>query len=96
MKGFDSVLSEWKENEKELFSKVLWTAEKALEHYAPERKVYPATVISEAFDLSKLDFNLCNYRTHMFEIAHCFDEAEELEDTLRARLEVIELFDGNV
>jgi hypothetical protein len=80
----------------ELFSKVLWTAQEVLEQYKPERKVYPAKAIFEAFNLSKLDFDLCNYRNHIFTVAHSFDKAEELENELSRKLEAIEFFDGDV
>jgi hypothetical protein len=77
---------------RELFSKVLWTTQKAVGHYAPERKVYPANVIFDAFDLSKLDFDLCNYRTHANEVTYGWDKVHELESELDSRLEAIEFF----
>lgn len=75
---------------RELFSKVLWTAQEALEQYAPERKVYPADVIFEAFDISKLDFDFGNYRTHATEITRGWDKVFELESELDSKLEILE------
>ena len=81
---------------RELFSKVLWTAQEALEHYAPERKVYPVNAILDAFNISKLDFDLCNYRAHANEITKGWDKVHELDFELDRKIEVLEFFEGSV
>lgn len=77
---------------RELFSKVLWTARDALEHYEPERKVYPSNIIFDAFNISKLDFDFHNYRAYWSLVASAWDKIFELEAELDTKLEVLEFF----
>jgi len=79
---------------KELFSRILQPAQEILNEIGPDRKVYPLDKILIAFEISRLDFDICNYRTYAESIPNVQSHIDELTPKLEILLNSIEEQDG--
>jgi len=79
---------------KELFSRILQPAQEILDEIGPDRKVYPVDKILRAFEISRLDFDICNYRTYSESIPDAQSHIDDLTSKLEVLLKSIEEQDG--
>lgn len=79
---------------KELFSNILQPAHEILDEIGPDRKVYPLDKILIAFEISRLDFDIGNYRTYAESIPNAQSHIDELKPKLEILLKSIEEHDG--
>lgn len=79
---------------KELFSNILQPAQEILNEIGPERKVYPVDKILRAFEISRIDFDICNYRTYSESIPDAQSHIDDLTPKLKVLLKSIEEQDG--
>lgn len=79
---------------KELFPRILQPAQEILDEIGPDRKVYTLDKILIAFEISRLDFDICNYRTYAESIPNAQSHIDELKPKLEILLTSIEEQDG--
>lgn len=79
---------------KELFSRILQPAQKILDEIGADRKVYPLDKILIAFEISRIDFDISNYRTYAESLPNAQSHIDELTPKLEILLNSIEELDG--
>lgn len=79
---------------KELFSRILQPAQEILDKIGADRKVYPLDKILIAFEISRIDFDISNYRTYAESLPNAQSHIDELTPKLEILLNSIEELDG--
>lgn len=79
---------------RELFSTIVRTAKSVQNDIGPERKVYPLDKILKAFEISRIDYDIRNYRTFQEKIPGAIKQVNLLESQLDKLLLEVETEHG--